>query len=81
MIPQLRHGGIGIFEFAVAGSKFDGTGLENEQIVQTHVAVLGLGVLDPDAAFENGLPPRCIGDAFELRAGECVTICGWGTID
>ena len=74
-MPQLRHGGIDMFEFAVAGSKFEGTGLENEQIVQTHVALLGLGVLDPDLAFERGLEPRCIGEALELREGECAAIC------
>ena len=38
LIPQLRQGGIGIFELAVEGSKLDGTGFENEQMMQTHVA-------------------------------------------
>lgn len=65
-----------MFEFAVAGSKFAGTGFENEQIVQTHVAVLGLGVLVPDPVLENGLAPRCTGDAVELREGEFASLCG-----
>ena len=75
LIPQLRHGGNDMFEFAVAGSKFEGTGLENEQIVQTHVALLGLGVLDPDLAFGKDLEPRCIGEALELRGGEGAASC------
>jgi hypothetical protein len=40
-IPQARHGGNGVRAFAVAGSKFEGTGLENEHIGQTQVALGG----------------------------------------
>jgi hypothetical protein len=36
-MPQARHGGNGNEEFAFEESKFDGTGLEKEQIGQTHV--------------------------------------------
>jgi len=43
LIPQARHGGRGVLAFAIDGSKFEGTGLENEQIGQIHVA---LGSLD-----------------------------------
>ena len=71
MTPQVTHAGRGVLEFAVAVSKFAGTGLEKEQIVQTHVAVLDLGVLDPDPLFEKGLAPRCTGDVVELREGDC----------
>lgn len=74
LTPQVTQAGRGVFEFAVAGSKLGGTGLEKEQIVQTHVAVLGLGVLDPDPVLEKGLAPRCIGDAVELREGECAAL-------
>ena len=63
-----------MFGVAVAVSKLDGTGLENEQIVQTHVALLGLGVLRPDPAPGNGLLTPCIGDALGLREGE-LAIC------
>ena len=70
MIPQLRQGGTDIFGVAVAVSKLDGTGLENEQIVHTHVALLGLGVLRPDPALGKGLLGPCIGDALGLREGE-----------
>ena len=73
MIPQLRQGGIDIFGVAVAVSKLDGTGLENEQIVHTHVALLGLGVLRPDPALGKGLLPPYIGDALGLRDGEPAT--------
>jgi len=40
LMPQARHGGSGVWALAVEGSKFDGTGLEKLQMVQTHVAVL-----------------------------------------
>ena len=70
LTPQVTHAGRGICEFAVAGSKFAGTGLENEQIVQIQVAALVLGVLEPDVVLEKGLPPRYTGDAVELREGD-----------
>lgn len=76
LTPHVTHAGRGVFEFAVAGSKFAGTGLENEQIVQTHVAVLGLGVLNPGPVLENGLAERCTGDEVELREGDCAAVCG-----
>jgi len=53
-----------MFGFAVAGSKFDGTGLTNEQIWQTHVALLGLGVPEPELRFVKGFPPLCMGEAL-----------------
>lgn len=74
LTPHVTHAGSGVFEFAVAGSKLAGTGLEKEQIVQTHVAVLDLGVLDPDPELEKGLAPRCTGDAVELREGDCAAL-------
>ena len=36
-MPQARHGGNGNVGVAIVGSKFEGTGLEKEQIVQTQV--------------------------------------------
>lgn len=54
LIPQARHGGIGVRD-ASAGSKLDGTGLENEHMGHTHDALMdgaGAGLLrrsgDPD---------------------------------
>lgn len=47
LMPQDWHGGSGVLAFAVAGSKLGGTGLENEQITQTQVALLGWGVFAP----------------------------------
>ena len=64
----------------MAVSKLDGTGLENEQIVQTHVALLGLGVLRPDPALGKGLLPPCTGDALGLREGE-PAICELEKVD
>lgn len=43
LIPQARHGGKGVRALASVGSKFEGTGLENVHIVQTHVALLAGG--------------------------------------
>ena len=63
-----------MFAFAVAVSKFAGTGFENEQMVQTHVALLCLGVLDPDPVPEKGLAPRCTGDAVKLRERDCASL-------
>ncbi len=56
--------------FAVAGSKFDGTGFTNEQIVQTHVALLGVGVLGPEPRLARGLPLLYMGEALKFRAEE-----------
>lgn len=43
LIPQARHGGRGVWALAEVGSKFDGTGLEKLQIVQTQVAEATFG--------------------------------------
>lgn len=53
--------------FAVAGSKFDGTGFEKLQIVQTHVAVLAGG--GSAGAALSGLSERGNGDAAPLLDG------------
>lgn len=54
-MPQARHGGSGVCAFAVTGSKFDGTGLEKEQMGHTHVAFsVGTGA-------GTGLPYRAGG--------------------
>ena len=74
LTPQVTHAGRGVFEFAVAGSKLTGTGLEKEQMVQTHVAVLDLGVLDPETVPKKGLVPRGTGDAVELRERGCAAL-------
>lgn len=66
-IPHARQGGRGVWTFAVAGSKLEGTGFENVQIVQTHVAVLAGGWSTGGAL--NGLSARCSGDAVPFRDG------------
>lgn len=38
LMPHARQGGSGVEAVAVVGSKFEGTGFENEQMGQTHVA-------------------------------------------
>lgn len=43
LIPHARHGGRWVVAVAVAGSKCEGTKLENEHIGQIHVALTGLG--------------------------------------
>lgn len=42
-MPQVRQGGSGVCALARVGSKLEGTGLGKLQMVQTHVAALGLG--------------------------------------
>lgn len=43
LMPQARHEGRFVAAVAVAGSKFDGTGLEKEQIGHIHVAWTDFG--------------------------------------
>ena len=45
LMPHAKHGGKGVLRLAVAASKLEGTGLEYEQIGQTHVALAVLGLL------------------------------------
>lgn len=66
-IPHARHGGSGVCTFAVAGSKLDGTGFENVQIVQTQVAVLGGGCSTGGAL--SGLSERCNGEDVPFLDG------------
>jgi len=60
LIPQARHGGNGVRSFAVLGSKFDGTGFENEQMGHIQVAfgsLTGAGegaVARPGVAYRLG---------------------------
>ena len=55
-IPHARHGGSGVWAFAVAGSKFDGTGLENEQIGHIQVALVAGAEAGEGARERCGLP-------------------------
>lgn len=67
LIPHARHGGSCVYGLAVAASKFEGTGFEYEQIGQTHVALVGLGVLDVPWARVSGLDVLAICGVAELR--------------
>lgn len=58
LMPQARHGGRGVFAFAVPGSKFDGTGFEKLQIGHTHVAFVSLGGAGDAVARGGGVPYR-----------------------
>ena len=55
-IPHARHGGNGVCAFAIAGSKFSGTGFENEHIGQIQVAFLALDEAGEAAYERDGLP-------------------------
>lgn len=57
LMPHARHGGSGVYSFAVDASKFEGTGLDSPQIVHIQVAfksligageAVGRGEGDPD---------------------------------
>lgn len=67
LIPQARHGGRGVRAFAVAGSKFDGTGFEKLHMVQTHVAEPKDE--GPVGAGRNGLSVRGTGDELLFLEG------------
>lgn len=59
-IPHAKQGGSGVDAVAVAGSKLDGTGLENEHMGQTHVAFTlcaGVGELFVARVGANALGP------------------------
>lgn len=60
LIPQARHGGSGVWAFAVTGSKLDGTGLEKLHIVQTQVAEVACDC----SGFDLGLSERVRDDPF-----------------
>lgn len=62
LMPHVRHGGMGKASVATAGSKFDGTGLLNEQIGQTQFPVLRAGVTRDTELALNGLEDRVPGD-------------------
>lgn len=57
LMPQARHGGIGVRD-ASAGSKFDGTGFEKEQMGQTQDADIdggGAGLFRRSGEPDEGL--------------------------
>lgn len=54
LIPHARHGGKCVAALAVAGSKLDGTGLENEQIGQIQVALIDFGDKELCGMFDCG---------------------------
>lgn len=74
LIPQARHGGRGVWAFAVEGSKFDGTGFEKLHIVQTHVAAPPSDA--STGAGRKGLSVRGAGDELLLSLGELVPVAG-----
>lgn len=71
MIPQVEQGGSGVCAFAVEASKLEGIELENEQIGQIHVALVGLVGLGEGGAVENGLPERGKEEVIGLRVPIC----------
>ena len=67
LIPHAKQGANGVCSFDVCGSKFEGTGFENEQIGHIQVPVLaGAG---SDVGRWNGLSLRVNGDAVALLDG------------
>lgn len=63
-MPQARHGGRGVFAFADAGSKFDGTGFEKEHIGQIHVAFEGTDGVGASKDDRKGLANRVPREGF-----------------
>jgi hypothetical protein len=77
LIPQARHGGMGVRE-AREGSKFEGTGFENEQIGHTHVA-LCWGAAGAGLAWRGGVPAAEATGAGEPRES-CLIGLGYSVI-
>lgn len=73
LMPQAKHGGSGKASVAIVGSKFEGTGLENEQMGQTQVPLTtGAGVDETDKG--RGLAEREAGveeDTTLWNCGDC----------
>lgn len=87
LMPHARQGGKCVAVVAVAGSKLDGTGLENEHIGQIHVALAGLGEGDFCGVLvrgrgDNEFPRRGDWDmpelAVALRDLSVLFFCGFG---
>lgn len=88
-IPQARHGGRLTVAVAVAGSKFEGTGFEKEQMGQIQLAFIGLEEGGGCFAIEGGrgdndLPGAdgagTAGLAVALRGLSALPFCGLGWI-
>src|ERR1700742_4587241 len=55
LMPQAKHGGSGNASVAIVGSKFEGTGLEKEQMGQTQVPLTTGDGAGETAGARNGL--------------------------
>ena len=71
LIPQAKHGGIGVEAFARAGLKFDGSGLEYEHIGQTHVPDGSKAAAPDDGGGKIEGVPEGRGEADALREDGC----------
>lgn len=67
-MPHARQGGTGVDGVAVVGSKLEGKGLENEQIGQIQVALIGFGEGDFCGVTDCG---RGESGVFEYRFEAC----------
>lgn len=76
LMPQVRHGGNGKDSLAIVGSKLEGTGFENEQILQTHTPLSMTGVVARAGASLKGLGTLETGDDTEgPRLAGAASIC------
>lgn len=68
LMPQAKHGGRGVWTFAVVGSKLDGTGFGKLQMVQTQVAdVACTGAADELRADASGAGDEELKEAAAAR--------------
>jgi hypothetical protein len=65
-MPHARHGGNGVFAFASAGSKFEGTGFEKEHMGHIHVAVVAGWGAGTGGGGDIGVLARGRGDEVPL---------------
>jgi hypothetical protein len=70
-MPHARHGGSGNASVAIVGSKFDGTGFENEQIGHTQVPLTVGGRVLAVVDGRNGLEDLVVGEDEEISRWYC----------
>lgn len=75
LIPQARQGGNGKASVAIVGSKFEGTGLENEQMGHTHVPTTTGSIAVETVDERNGLVDLEVGEDADASLWNCIG-CG-----
>lgn len=70
-MPHARQGGNGKASVAMVGSKFEGTGLENEQMGHTHVPTTTGSMAVETVVERNGLVDLDVGEDDDASLWNC----------